>query len=330
MGRRFSKEDFYNERFYQLSKELFKGKYRKMSNNDRVIYSVLKDRFELSIVNEWVDENNDIYFYFDQNQLAEECCISLKTVQRCMKVLSENALIDTVRQGINLPNRLYLLKPEMQEKESANTDRKRIGQNDLSGSVKTSYPDESKSPTIYTEKNKTKNSISSSRADMEGTVKEDDNLSYEFISYDGTAEKISGKEDIYKYIDEKTNIENDGLSSKLCQRVRDILYQICNPFDKGIRQFRADGRIIELDISMRKQMYCHVSPELFIDLVQAIQNNPEPIKSLKAFVTACLYNHTNYNRSVRGKRASPSNHFNDMMKSEYDFKQIEHEFSGIS
>lgn len=82
MGNRYSREDFQNSKFYQLPKELFCGNYRSVSNNERVLYSILKDRFELSIKDEWLDADNNIYFYFQQDSLTEECCMSLRTVQR--------------------------------------------------------------------------------------------------------------------------------------------------------------------------------------------------------------------------------------------------------
>lgn len=331
MERRYSRADFYNGRFYQLGKELFKGLYKDMSNNERVIYAVLKDRFELSITNGWVDENNDIYFYFDQNQLAEECCISLKTVQRGMKVLTEHALIESVRQGVNLPNRLYLLKPELPEYEkgkAANPDKKRTGQNDLSGCDKLTYPDESKSPTNDTEKNDTEYKSSSITPVGNSTAaeeEEEETTIVEYISFDGRTETIMDGNEIDGYIEDKTDVDNDELSTNLCKRVRKILCQICNPFDSGIKQFKVDGRIIALDLDMRKRMYRLISPKLFMELVLAIQNNPEPIKSMKAFILACLYNYDEKYRFRAKTRAAPDgrNHFNDMLQNDYDFEQLE-------
>ncbi len=39
-------------------------KYMKLSNNAKIAYALLKDRLELSIKNNWFDENGDIFFIF--------------------------------------------------------------------------------------------------------------------------------------------------------------------------------------------------------------------------------------------------------------------------
>ncbi|KAA2274988.1 hypothetical protein BUZ22_04660 [Staphylococcus haemolyticus] len=45
------------------TKYLFEDAYfKKMSAETKIMYVLLKDRFELSIQNEWVDKNNNIYF----------------------------------------------------------------------------------------------------------------------------------------------------------------------------------------------------------------------------------------------------------------------------
>ena len=60
------------ERFYQLPKYLFEDTYfKKMSAEAKIMYALLKDRFELSIQNEWVDKNNNIYFIFSNKHLCE-------------------------------------------------------------------------------------------------------------------------------------------------------------------------------------------------------------------------------------------------------------------
>ena len=60
------------ERFYQLPKYLFEDAYfKKMSAEAKIMYALLKDRFELSIQNEWVDKNNNIYFIFSNKHLCE-------------------------------------------------------------------------------------------------------------------------------------------------------------------------------------------------------------------------------------------------------------------
>jgi hypothetical protein len=110
------------ERFYQLPKYLFEDVYfKKMSAEAKIMYALLKDRFELSIQNEWVDKNNNIYFIFSNKHLceylgyAEQKIIKLKKKK---ELISFN-LLTQERVGLNKPNRLYhLLKPNYDIKAS--------------------------------------------------------------------------------------------------------------------------------------------------------------------------------------------------------------------
>jgi hypothetical protein len=101
------------ERFYQLPKYLFEDAYlKKMSAEAKIMYALLKDRFELSIQNEWVDKNNNIYFIFSNKHLCEYLGYAeqKKIIKKKKELISFN-LLTQERVGLNKPNRLYLLKP---------------------------------------------------------------------------------------------------------------------------------------------------------------------------------------------------------------------------
>ncbi|OEK18876.1 replication protein [Staphylococcus saprophyticus] len=100
------------ERFYQLPKYLFEDIYfKKMSAEAKIMYALLKDRFELSIQNEWVDKNNNIYFIFSNKHLCEYLGYAEQKIIKLKKELVSFNLLTQERVGLNKPNRLYLLKP---------------------------------------------------------------------------------------------------------------------------------------------------------------------------------------------------------------------------
>lgn len=100
------------ERFYQLPKYLFEDEYfKKMSAEAKIMYALLKDRFELSIQNEWVDKNNNIYFIFSNKHLCEYLGYAEQKIIKLKKELINFNLLTQERVGLNKPNRLYLLKP---------------------------------------------------------------------------------------------------------------------------------------------------------------------------------------------------------------------------
>ncbi|MGL3984700.1 replication initiator protein A [Staphylococcus hominis] len=107
------------ERFYQLPKYLFEDVYfKKMSAEAKIMYALLKDRFELSIQNEWVDKNNNIYFIFSNKHLCEYLGYGEQKIIKLKKELVSFNLLIQERVGLNKPNRLYLLKPNYNIKSS--------------------------------------------------------------------------------------------------------------------------------------------------------------------------------------------------------------------
>ena len=100
------------ERFYQLPKYLFEDAYfKKMSAEAKIMYALLKDRFELSIQNEWVDKNSNIYFIFSNKHLCEYLGYAEQKIIKLKKELVNFNLLTQERVGLNKPKRLYLLKP---------------------------------------------------------------------------------------------------------------------------------------------------------------------------------------------------------------------------
>ena len=107
------------ERFYQLPKYLFEDAYfKKMSAEAKIMYALLKDRFELSLQNEWVDKNNNIYFIFSNKHLCEYLGYAEQKIIKLKKELISFNLLTQERVGLNKPNRLYLLKPNYDIKAS--------------------------------------------------------------------------------------------------------------------------------------------------------------------------------------------------------------------
>ncbi|HFN8439579.1 TPA: replication initiator protein A [Staphylococcus aureus] len=102
----------YREKFYQLPKVFFTNpKYTKLSNDAKIAYALLKDRLELSIKNNWVDENGDIFFIFTNENLKAILNCHDGKVTKIKKALSEADLLEQVRCGQGKPNRLYLKHP---------------------------------------------------------------------------------------------------------------------------------------------------------------------------------------------------------------------------
>ena len=101
-------------RFYQTPKALFNNpKYRGLALGPKLMYSILRDRLDISIKNKWKDNKGYIYLIFSVEELSNLLEIDRTAVMRYKKKLVEYSLIIDKRLGQGNPNRVYVLKPEL-------------------------------------------------------------------------------------------------------------------------------------------------------------------------------------------------------------------------
>ena len=116
----YQPDDVYGTLFFQFPKVLIYGdKYNKLSSDAKIAYMLLKDKLEFSIKNEWIDEDNYIYFKYSNIALMQIFNYSEKTVIKIKKELESVDLLYQKRMGYNPKtkkneaNRLYLGELEL-------------------------------------------------------------------------------------------------------------------------------------------------------------------------------------------------------------------------
>lgn len=98
-----------NERFYKIPKALFENEfYADMKLETKMAYAILRDRFLLSIKNNWIDKNGDVYLIYKNSDLQTILSVGEKKVISLKKELANFGLLEEERQGLNKPNRLYV------------------------------------------------------------------------------------------------------------------------------------------------------------------------------------------------------------------------------
>ncbi|NDP54723.1 replication initiator protein A [Staphylococcus aureus] len=142
--KKISASEFETLRFYQLPKFLFEDEYfSKMPTDAKVMYALLKDRFELSRLNNWVDSENNIYLLYTNKQLCSILNYAEPKIIKLKKELEKYNLIINERQGLNKPNKIYLLEPtydkeltnsKFQNKESVSSGTNRSSVQELTNS----------------------------------------------------------------------------------------------------------------------------------------------------------------------------------------------------
>lgn len=140
--------------FFKFPKPfIYDEKYKILSNNAKMLYMLLFDRLELSLKNGWHDKEGNVFQYYTNEQLMIDLnCNSNNTIIKIKKELKDAGLMTEVRQGMNLPNRIYLdalngsVESTFQEVQKVHP-----------GSAKSAFQEVQKVHTIKTENTKTEN-----------------------------------------------------------------------------------------------------------------------------------------------------------------------------
>ena len=140
--------------FFKFPKPfIYDEKYTTLSNNAKMLYMLLFDRLELSLKNGWHDKEGNVFQYYTNEQLMIDLnCNSNNTIIKIKKELKDAGLMTEVRQGMNLPNRIYLealngsVESTFQEVQKVHL-----------GSAKSAFQEVQKVHTIKTENTKTEN-----------------------------------------------------------------------------------------------------------------------------------------------------------------------------
>lgn len=127
------KKNFY---FYKLPKKLFKSPYNKLSANAKLCYMFLLNRTSLSIVNNYVDDNYNVFVYYTRENLQNDLYISKGTAIKVFKELIKANLIKEVKHNSTFKIYLYDIFDNDYEVKKMNQD----SPNFIPNKVKKLYP----------------------------------------------------------------------------------------------------------------------------------------------------------------------------------------------
>ena len=116
---RYSATQLNSELFWKFPKFLSENrKYADLTNDDRVAYMLIKDRYRYSLSHKWIDQKGDVYVFFTGDELQALLHVGKNKVTRIKKRLIDAGLLEIEKDGFdpktkkNYPDRIYLLQPE--------------------------------------------------------------------------------------------------------------------------------------------------------------------------------------------------------------------------
>ena len=132
LNRFYTEKEEVTLRFYQVPKALFKNPiYEGLSLGSKLMYSILRDRLDMSIKNNWKDEKGYIYLIFSGEELINLLEVSKNTVTKYKRELVKHRLIINKRLGQGKSDMIYVLKPEIKEFLNPKNWESRIPKNTL-------------------------------------------------------------------------------------------------------------------------------------------------------------------------------------------------------
>jgi len=128
---RYTRQAIVTSAFLQMPRFLYAGEFagNRISNNARNLYTLLLDRHKVSIKNNWYDESGEVYIYFKREEMEQQLGISERTVTKVMQELKDLSLVEEKKQGLNKPNKIYLLSPVISDGENPDSEDEYTGYN---------------------------------------------------------------------------------------------------------------------------------------------------------------------------------------------------------
>lgn len=110
MNRMFKINEAERFKFVRVPKLLFEARYKNLSTDAKILYSLLFERMELSRKNGWHDDDGSVYIYFTLEEVCEVLGCGHDKATKLFCELESYALLRRKKQGFGKPAKLYVLK----------------------------------------------------------------------------------------------------------------------------------------------------------------------------------------------------------------------------
>ena len=287
--------------YYKMSKELIKNaKYKDLSVGAKVVYMLLLDRYSLSVMNNYTDEEGRICIHYPVKELMDDLGFSRSYLSRCLTELSSWGFIEKRRRNKCLSDYIYVNELVVSEEDNCENN---IHVSEIEDVVKDGVFDEIndcvfknqpmsfEDTSVVSDKvtiNKTKyNKTKENNININNNTEISVDVYPSYQSYSGTSIskdeidrcKQKVKENIdYEYLCsywDRSYINSivDILTSTLCSRSRDI-YISSQPI--------CADKVKEQLLKLRSNHVEYV--------MECMEDNSSDIKNIRKYLLTCLYN----------------------------------------
>ena len=186
-----------NKKFFKLYKFLFDKEFKETSSEAKIIYSIMIERNNLSIINSLKD-NKGYYIIMKNTEIQDILNCGKQKAINILNELEQANLIERKRQGLNKPNLIYLNTYENDTLTSTKTELQEIEQ---------AYIKEYEN---HTQNNTNINKIDINKTDIKSGALAPDNKIYSIPLKNGVYYNLYDKHiELYKTLYPNINVEQE-------------------------------------------------------------------------------------------------------------------------
>lgn len=284
-------------KFFAMPKELFADKFKEISLDAKLLFTVLLDKVGLSIKNNYADTDGRVYIICKQESITELMGWSRRKTVDLFKELESNMMIERKKRGNNLPDLIYVLKvlttavdAVFDNSENSVSDfsmSKPTCKNKTFGYAKKACPGRAKSAQVnntninYTKLSDTRSIYQEkSQKDLEVANPDERNVMDRLTAEQYVKSKID--------FDVLTSNFQDDDNRFLCNTIVSVMTDI---YSQKFGKIKVNGYPISYS-SLREKFLTinslHI--EYVLECINKREPDAEPIRNWRTYLTTALYN----------------------------------------
>lgn len=259
MNRMFKINEAERFKFVRVPKVLFEARYKNLSTDAKILYSLLFERMELSRKNGWHDDDGSVFIYFTLEEVCEVLGCGHDKATKLFCELESYALLRRKKQGFGKPAKLYVLKfyEECENTAVLNAD---LPQSDVLNIGSTEY--------CFSAGNNT---------DINNNYISNTNLSISRYDADATEQRI------------KEQLEYDILKTKIGKDTADEIVMLITDVICGTSETVRIGKS-EFPREVVRSRLFKLNCEHIEYVVDCMKENTTDVRNIRSYLLTSLYN----------------------------------------
>lgn len=275
--------------FFRIPKLLFTDHmFTKLSSDAKVLYGILLDRMNLSMKNNWIDEENKVYIIFTIEEIANVMCCATQKATKILQELDDKkgiGLVEKKRLGLGKPNILYVKNFIIQETKEQTDVQEEITNQELLQSQNQNDENHNSGNVIFTKQELLKSQCNKTNYNKTEYSNTEYNNTTPISPSKDRAMEMEEIEKILKHqIDYPALIEEQPKEKEKIDLMINLMTEaIQNKTDIRINQSRTAYKTVrEQLLSLQKEHIKYV--------LSVLRENKQKIINLRAYLLSLLYN----------------------------------------